>query len=179
MGILASVLIGLDGYSVMQKSNYGETKHEDARWRCWTSVQSATILAVMGAFFIAVPSPDYKKEIVYKTKIVEKAVAVVTVRTKYKPQIITPAYDFGRLHDKCLRNFSTPHNDSEVRICNEHAYLALGKKILVKRIKVADSPNKFAKIYSDCITAFNISKNQFKYISTHCRLVAREAMLAK
>jgi len=94
VGVLVSIASIMSAREIMAKSNKASEDYAIGEWRLWTTVNFIAVVGFLWVTIMAIPSPDFKKEIVtqYKTRVVEKPV----VKWKYEKEHVVyhvPTYE--------------------------------------------------------------------------------------
>lgn len=94
LAMLVCAIAIKSGYDLMRHSDKASEDYAIAEWRCWTAINFIAIVGVLWVSIMAVPSPNFKKEIItqYRTRVVEKPI----VKWKYEKEHVvyhTPTYE--------------------------------------------------------------------------------------
>lgn len=169
---IAAIVVGILTFIVIKSSHDGmryltsvEEKYGILEWRQWTAANVAAIMAIIWLLVMAVPEPNFKREVVYRTttKTVEKKVPVQTVRYA-KERIVYKMPTYLGAFAACRTALT--NNSSGLRLGTEdvaHCHkIATEASMPPYRVltRTIHAPNNYWDIFKKCNEAYDIEQDK-------------------
>lgn len=152
VGIISIIMISASD-KTMKRSNRVTEEYLAAEWRLWTAVNCMGIFGLLWTLIWAVPSPDFKKEIVtqYATRVVEKPV----VKWKYeKVHTVYHTPTYAEALKLCFSGgMDTGPSD---RPSNEQCHRqAIEASLPPYRTRIIKVPSNYKDLFKQCLDSWN------------------------
>lgn len=156
---------------VMRDFNKVSEEYEIYSWRKWTAVNAIMVVGLSWLLVQAIPSPEYKKEIVvkYVPKIVEKPVV------KYaKERVVYHTPTYNDAYNKCMEGIhvAIEHKQACHRLATEAALPPYRTRTVYQQ-----APAAYGKLFDQCMNRWKhkgLSINEVMRMTNNCRDFARE-----
>jgi hypothetical protein len=154
-GLLCAIVIA-DARKGMAAVSKASDDYSIFEWRVWTGTHVGFIVGVLWLLIMAVPEPNFKREIVYQPKVVEKKVPV-HVYKGVKVQYHTPTYpEAFKLCTDAIRGGTIA---DDVKLCHRQATEASMPPY--RRItRTIREPSNFWDTFKSCNDAYDIGQNK-------------------
>jgi len=133
---------------------------EILEWRLWTTINFAIMIGCTWLVIQAIPKPDFKKQIQYVNRIVDRKIPVIRYVSQ-KQVYKAPSYAeaFKLCSNGITLDGHATLSDSEAKQCHEQALLAAlpdDRKLVITRTVVKNStPKAFSDIFNNCVASYD------------------------
>jgi hypothetical protein len=127
VGLAIAAIVGFATWFENQKLTYGSPQHSDSKDLTMLCLQGGIILAILNCIVLAIPKPDYKKEIQYKDRVVTRTVVkkLPPVKVYSGTRIVYQPSTYQNVYDKCIEAYDGGIGDEELKICHKQAIEAV------------------------------------------------------